>query len=284
MQWRGFQSTQRTVASFILMLSFLTGGAVKAFQKEPEVVKYSAVKQRLIAAEKEGQFKVVYSPVKNPLYNEIRKEFVNTKAFEEIAIALNELFIIPTDLTINVAECGQINAFYDPNAQQITLCYELMEYYQEIFADQFESEDEISQTVVGATLFTFFHELGHALIDVLELPTTGKEEDAVDELATVILALAGDEGEQSALAAAHWFLLEGSKPEGAENSPFWDEHSLDMQRFYGIVCLLYGSNQEKYASLVQEIELPESRAQRCESEYTKKSTSWLTLIAPYVRE
>lgn len=46
--------------------------------------------------------------------------------------------------------------------------------------------------VTGAVFFAFLYELGHALVDQLELPVTGKEEDAVDQLAAVIL----DEGAQ----------------------------------------------------------------------------------------
>jgi hypothetical protein len=33
----------------------------------------------------------------------------------------------------------------------------------------------------GAMMFVFFHEFGHMAIDVLKLPSTGPEEDAVDE-------------------------------------------------------------------------------------------------------
>ena len=36
----------------------------------------------------------------------------------------------------------------------------------------------------GVTVSTFFHELGHALIDAWDLPITGREEDAADQLPT----------------------------------------------------------------------------------------------------
>ncbi|MBI5001896.1 hypothetical protein HZC31_00760, partial [Candidatus Woesearchaeota archaeon] len=46
---------------------------------------------------------------------------------------------------------------------------------------------------------------GHALVDVLELPITGKEEDAVDQLSTLLLIYGG--WDQAALRGAVWFYL-----------------------------------------------------------------------------
>lgn len=37
-----------------------------------------------------------------------------------------------------------------------------------------------------------FHELGHAFISLYDLPITGREEDAVDQFAAILLAM-GDE-------------------------------------------------------------------------------------------
>lgn len=53
----------------------------------------------------------------------------------------------------------------------------------------------------------FYHEVGHALVDVLELPITGKEEDAVDQLSTYVLVEDADGGEVAALDGAVAFLL-----------------------------------------------------------------------------
>ena len=50
------------------------------------------------------------------------------------------------------------------------------------------------------------HELGHALIHVLDLPTTGREEDAVDQLSTYILAYGSEGGESPTLDPALAFL------------------------------------------------------------------------------
>lgn len=102
---------------------------------------------------------------------------------------------------------------------------------------------------MNATIFVFYHEVTHALIDVLRLPTTGREEDAADDFATVITTeiLADD---APALAAALSLYLQATK---GQSSSYWDEHSLNEQRFFRIVCLLYGSNPNEYASLAEKL-------------------------------
>ncbi len=130
----------------------------------------------------------------------------------------------------------------------------------------------------NATTFVFFHELGHALVDAYDLPVTGREEDAVDQLSVLLLADGSEEGEQTVLDAARLLLQQA----GAEldELAFADEHSLDHQRFYNIICLLYGQNQEKFASLVKDGTLPEARAERCSDEFARADKAWDALLAP----
>jgi hypothetical protein len=50
-----------------------------------------------------------------------------------------------------------------------------------------EQTEEAQLFILGNTVFTLHHELGHALIDQLDLPVLGREEDAVDHLATIMM-------------------------------------------------------------------------------------------------
>src|SRR5262249_24126457 len=125
----------------------------------------------------------------------------------------------------------------------------------------------------------------HALVHVLDLPVTGKEEDAVDQLSTLILADGSDEGERSVLTAAKWFLREHEqKDTDIEQLAFWDEHSLEAQRFYNYVCWLYGHDEKTYAGLVKEGALPEDRAVRCPGEYQQLQKSWSRLLEPHLKK
>ena len=88
--------------------------------------------------------------------------------------------------------CGE-GAYYDPSTRVVGLCYELFVGIDKLFqrGTVTLSEEEIAESVVGVGLFVFLHEVGHALIDILDIPTTGKEEDAVDDLAAVLLIESG---------------------------------------------------------------------------------------------
>ena len=138
--------------------------------------------------------------------------------------------------------------------------YELIVQMTEDFAKLNKSslEDALSDAIY-ASIFVFYHELGHALIDVLQLPVVGKEEDAVDQFSAIILlnSEAQDLAEKTILNAADWF---GIKPK----IPAWDEHAPNDVRFYYLVCLVYGSDSQKYQALTKI--LPSDRANRCSRE------------------
>lgn len=157
--------------------------------------------------------------------------------------------------------------------------------------------EEAARFTGSAMVFVFFHELGHALIDLLDLPTVGKEEDVVDEFATWVFLKGAresdpqdaDQGIQALLLAAEsWRLLwkstEAQLARG-RNLPWWDEHSLDIQRYYNIVCLIYGSDPGRFWPLVVRAEMPIARARKCEHEWPQKNAAWERLLAgKYVRE
>lgn len=231
-----------------------------------------------------GDFVVQYEETGNESYQEMEAIFQDTRLLEDTVQELNNVFALPQDVPVVMRECGEVNAFYDPQAGEISLCYELVEHYAEIFmadAQTEEEQEEAGASVASATMFTFFHEMGHALIHIYDLPITGREEDAVDQLATLILLQGGEDGENAAIDGANSFV--GSEEEEMDDLAFWDEHSLDDQRFYNIVCWIYGKDPEGYQYFVEDETLPANRAQRCPAEYNRLSTSWESLLDPYVK-
>ena len=203
------------------------------------------------------------------------------KSLEEAAAALNKVFSLPHDIFIGFDACDEPNAFYDPEKKEVTVCHELVEQLYEAFRADDKTDDELDEVVANATTFVLFHEIGHALIDAYELPVTGREEDAVDQLSVLVLADGSEEGDQTVLDAARSFAAETEAE--LDELAFADEHSFDRQRFYNIICLLYGQNRQKFASLVEEGTLPEARAERCADEYARADKAWDALLAPYVK-
>lgn len=234
-----------------------------------------------------GSFRLTYATVKDKDYKELREVFQETGLLEEAVKSLNETFLLPATVEVTVRECGEPNAYYESASRRISLCYELVAHYAGLFFAEAESEEDQEQAgaaVAGATLFTLYHELGHALIDVWDLPITGREEDAVDQLATIILLEGGEEGETAALNGASSFWTEEEEGGEEEDPGFWDEHSLGEQRFYNIVCWSYGKNPQGLSYVIEDEWLPEERAARCPEEFARMAKGWDALLSPHVRE
>ncbi|WP_448571921.1 DUF4344 domain-containing metallopeptidase [Trichothermofontia sp.] len=228
-----------------------------------------------------GDIQINYLPVADATFEAVYTILKDTQTIAEIADAVNSYLALPTDIPVNFMECGEANAFYDPENQEISMCYELIQAYVDIFTDEETSDEDYVNEVINATVFTFFHELGHALVDILELPITGKEEDVVDEFAAIMLLQSGDAGVAATLAGVVQFSVDAEQETELENLTFWGEHSLSSQRFYNIACFVYGSDPDTFSDFVADDFLPAERAQLCEDEYAQKVRSWDILLGPY---
>jgi hypothetical protein len=239
--------------------------------------------RRRATGSRPGVLKISYKKTGNRDLQAMAKVLKEEKVFD-IALPLAAQLRLPQDLPVSFEECGEQNAYYDTGTRSITMCYELFTQLGEMFADPDSTDEEVGEAILGAAFFIFLHEFGHALVHLLDLPITGKEEDAVDDFPTLVLINAGEEAAAAAAISHFGTLAEEYESGRSEDLAFWDEHSLNAQRVYGITCLIYGSDPEAYAVLAGEDGLPEARAARCPEEYKQKSRSWDKLLAPHLAE
>jgi hypothetical protein len=225
----------------------------------------------------EGRFVAHYGPA-TPEFEAFRRNLVANQFLDTIAARLNDSLRIPKNVTLATAHCDQPNASYDPARRRVTLCYELFEGLSE----RFEGEVGGEYLIMGTLVFALMHELGHGLIDVLELPTTGREEDAVDQLATILLLNQGALGDSLAFGAVGWFATNAATAQ-LDDLALADDHGLDRQRVYNIVCWIYGRDPGRYPEVLAEGWLPGHRAGRCQGEYQRLRSAWDRLLAPYRR-
>ena len=115
------------------------------------------------------------------------------------------------------------------------------------------------------------------LIGELDMGITGGEEDAADDFAALLLA-----GSQNAKAAQDGALALLQLGNLSDKLVFWDEHSFGEQRFYNILCVIYGSDPNSHSELVPLV-LPPPRAQRRPEEYRRKRKAWDANLAPFQR-
>jgi len=216
-----------------------------------------------------------------------RSLMTRTHLLEHVAEHINHTMNLPYDIALVGAQCGEANAFWNFAEKKITICYEDANLSLHSFKSAGDSDP--IPAAINAELATFYHELAHAAIDFDELPITGREEDASDQL-VVFLLLEPDENGNVEPEAEHivkdyarMFEQYAAGQGDLVEADFAAKHSVNQTRMYNVLCWMYGANPAKYGDLVTDGLLPESRAGGCQAEYQQLARSWSKLLVPYVK-
>lgn len=204
---------------------------------------------------------ITYAVTNDPVYSGVRSWLI-----------ANPLYVGYDNIMFD--ECGQPNAFYQPDSQSIIMCYELVVELAEIFrgSDGWDTADG----VFNALQWVLMHEVGHAVIDEYDLPITGSEEDAADQFATLESLASDDDRLGTDPVAAMAYVYRSASYDSAKS---WSVHSFDSQRYYNLLCLLYGSDPDGPYSRELERLLPESRLVGCPAEAERITMSWQQLLS-----
>ena len=134
-------------------------------------------------------------------------------------------------------------------------------------------------------LFVLLHEIGHVTITQMGLPVLGRPEDAADSFAAVGLIRIGSEFSHRVLAEAAkgWFLADRRDESTGDTVAFYDEHGLNQQRAFQIVCFMVGSDEDKFKDVAADTKLPKARQESCEGDFSNAAYSWDLLLKPHVR-
>ncbi len=232
---------------------------------------------------KTNQFDYEYvepkNPAHRPLYDALRMIQILEK-FQEFLSPLR----FPIKVTLKLRGCdGVINATFWDDAIQI--CYEYLEWVMQ----QAPKAEKMGLTprdaLIGPAVDVFLHEAGHAVLEVLEIPFFGREEDSADYFASyALLQFAKDDARRLILGAS--FLSGKEALEEQEKAPemrlMADTHGLPAQRFFSRLCMAYGFDQELFGDVVTLGYLPQSRAKNCRYEYKTNEYAFKSLVAPYI--
>jgi Putative metallopeptidase len=148
-----------------------------------------------------------------------------------------------------------------------------------------QQRKDLIEFVTGNMLFALLHELGHAHIQEMGLPVLGREEDAADSYAiAALLKMATDVSDGVLVAATKGWFLDAERNQKENTAvPYYDAHSVDKVRAYQIVCLMVGSDLDKFAKLADEVKMPQDRQESCAGDYSNASWSWEMALKPHLR-
>jgi len=202
------------------------------------------------------------------------------EVLEELSMFLSPLRL-PRLLRVRTKSCGQVNAFYVPAEWAINLCYEYYENLEAIapqtVSPQGYTRDEV---IVGGFIDAIFHEMGHALFDILNIPVFGREEDAADQLSAFLMLQFGKDVARVTIKGAAFTYLTSKNPR--TRTEFADEHGAPAQRFFNYMCLAYGGEPAAFQEYVDRGVLPRARADQCAHEYLLVRRAFAKTILPHI--
>ncbi len=261
--------------------------------------------------EDRGDFEVEYGAYTNPDHAQVEALLKQNQLPEQVVAQLNDLVRLPKDVTIQFLECeeDEANAFWDPATQDILYCYAFITFINNeivrlapdlVPPDVQDFEAFVRTLAFNAHKAILFHELGHGLIDLYDIPITGREEDVADQISTWIALHEKEptterpditQGEFTALggAAAFYAFYQDRETNRITEIDWADTHSFDLARVYNVLCWVYGANPDQRDDLRGEprnehdVKLPESRVPWCVQEWDQMKTALNFLLGEAIK-
>lgn len=232
-----------------------------------------------------NRFDTEYAEPKNPAHRPIYEILRQEHILEKVQALLAPVKL-PIRITLKLEDCdGVANATFWDDA--IKVCYEYIDYVLKHASKAATDGLPLRDVMIGPAIEVFLHEAGHAVLEVLDIPFFGREEEVADYFATyILLQLCKDDARRLILGTSFVGGAEAIDEQGKapELHLLADTHSLPAQRYFNRWCMAYGANPVLFADAIGNGMLPQSRAKHCRYEYQTNEFAFKTLISPYIDE
>jgi len=232
-----------------------------------------------------NNIRVTYVAPNDPKFRSIYDALQERRVLETLRTLLSALRL-PRQLTLELKECGKVDAYYGEDTA--TVCYEYVELIQR-HAPKVGTPGGLTRAdaIIGAIVDTFLHEVGHAVFDILDIPVFGREEDAADFFSAYILLKFTPEDAERLFQGVGFMMA--SEAKAAIEKPrsleaYAGPHGTAAQRYYNLLCMAYGSDPKVFAGVISTGGLPKDRADGCDDEFEMLERSFKKLIMPHVDE
>jgi Putative metallopeptidase len=231
---------------------------------------------------------IAYIAAKDPVLQEFYSLLAQRHALEKIREILGP-FRLPEELTIKTAECGVINSWYKREnfKPTVTVCYEYLRHILESLPNETTPAGVTpADAAVGQFFWVTFHEIGHAIFDIFDVPIFGHPEDAADNFAAYMLLQFGKGQAPRLIGGAVWawraYLGDYKRNPVVPKriTAFASDHGLPEERFYNLLCLSFGADPVQFAEANDY--LPATRSPNCEFEYSTLVNAFHKEISPHI--
>ncbi len=178
------------------------------------------------------------------------------------------------------------STYYDPYTQTIAIPHNFVSDVLQFYSANYygESAQAKAHFVGNAMTHMLYHELGYALIDILDLPIVGNEENIVDGFATLMLISLHQKSHERVVSAAdlYWFVEDCHEDIPGQKSS--QGNNFNSQRAHQILCLLYGSSPKGYKVLSGDLGVDNKQMASCQTHFLKLQRNWLRLLKPSLKK
>jgi hypothetical protein len=186
---------------------------------------------------------------------------------------------LPKPLKVRTAECGPTPQPYSSGAP-VTICYEVLDHVAKLVQQHSRDPAYQQMLIYCAFIEAVLHEVSLGIFDVLGVPIWGREYDAGDRLAALIMTQFGEDVMATTVESTTQIFQWSNKTWTGRD--FASTESPEAQRFYNYLCIAYAASPYDYDYLVRGGTLPKDRAERCDGEYQQIKKAFNLRIMPYV--
>lgn len=189
------------------------------------------------------------------------------KVLEIVATELSDQITLPKDIILTFTECEKGEGFYDREKLKVGLCYSKLSEISDGIEKRSSKEDLATrqEAKIQVAKFFLYKEIGKALIDVLNLPVNAREAEAF----AIWFFIRKSQGDELLYTSRYYYPVDGKG---------------DMQKFYSINCLIYGSDSRSYQYLEKGGKrLPPKYSENCSGEFQSLNQRWNSLLRPYLK-
>jgi hypothetical protein len=232
---------------------------------------------------KSDRFRVAYQAPEDTAYTAMYEELQASQVLESLRSVLS--FVrLPRTVRLVLVDCdGDANAYYDPDELTVSVCYEYVRELRKLAESPGRPAGISAESAVRSKLLEIFlHESAHALYDQLRIPIIGRQEEAADVLAAVVILHMRSRSARETVQGITWMYAQEAKAEHVGRKKLADVHLLAEQRYYNWMCLAYGARPALFGDLVRDNVLTAERAETCQDEYRRAAYAVTKLMGPYI--
>lgn len=199
-------------------------------------------------------------------------------------------------LIVKFDECGKSYFRYQRGGVAI-VCYEFVDQIEKLapsspvhlIQTQGRPPVKPDAALVGPVVQALIHEVAIAAFDLFDIPVWGRQDDAADRVAAlVLLQFSKYDLAWNTIVGTAWFLA-GSALAPPDLS---DVRGVTAQRYYTMLCIAYGGNRRVFGGFVAAErsfdpspaagDLPLVRARGCPEEFTTLRDAFNAAVAPHL--